>query len=114
MINVNRKGKVAERSFRDLLHAAGYTSARRGQQFAGGTDSPDVICAELSAFHFEVKNRERGNVFAFMQQAERDAGAAKIPIVAMRRNLHPFLVVIRSRDFFTLLRNCDPAALTTH
>ncbi len=113
-MNSNTKGKRGERAWRDELRAAGYTSARRGQQYAGGTDSPDVICAELSAFSFEVKHRERGNVFAYMAQAERDAGAAKMPIVAMRRNLHPFLIVIRAQDFFTLLRNCDLSALTTH
>lgn len=93
------------------LRAAGWTSARRGQQYTGTPDSPDVICPELDGFHFEVKHTERGNPFAFMEQAARDAGAAKIPTVAMRRNLQPFIVILRAEDFFAMLRNCDLRAL---
>ena len=110
-INSRNKGKRGERAWRDELRAAGWMSARRGQQFAGSPDSPDVVCEELGFIHHEVKHSERGNPFAFMAQAERDAGAGKIPVVAMRRNLHPFLVLMRAPDYFALLRCCDLAEL---
>ena len=105
------KGKRAERSFRDHLRAAGWTGARRGVQYCGTPDSPDVICPELDGFHFEVKHTERGNPFEFLAQAIRDAGPSKIPTLAMRRNLHPFIIVLRAEDFFALLKNCDLEAV---
>ena len=40
------KGKVGEREFAELLRAHGF-DARRGQQFAGGADSPDVVSEAL-------------------------------------------------------------------
>ena len=46
MINSRAKGARGERQWRDELRAQGYTD-KRGQQFAGGQDSPDVICEEL-------------------------------------------------------------------
>jgi len=45
-MNSREKGKRGERQWRDELRANGYT-ARRGQQFAGSPDSPDVVCEEL-------------------------------------------------------------------
>ena len=53
-MNSRQKGARGERMWRDELREAGFT-ARRGQQFAGGTDSPDVICEELNNLHMEVK-----------------------------------------------------------
>lgn len=49
MINSRQKGKRGERLWRDQLREQGFT-ARRGQQYAGGIESPDVICEELSIF----------------------------------------------------------------
>ena len=53
-MNSRAKGARGERLWRDELRKEGFT-ARRGQQFAGGTDSPDVICEELKWLHQEVK-----------------------------------------------------------
>jgi Holliday junction resolvase len=114
MIRSKQKGARAERALRDELRTAGWMSARRGQQFKGTPDSPDVICEELDCFRFECKHRERGNdPFAFMEQAARDAGAQKIPIVAMRKNNHAFLVVLQMADFFAMLKSCDLPALAS-
>ena len=106
-MNSRAKGARGERAWRDELRAAGWMSARRGQQFAGSPDSPDVVCPQLSCFHFEVKHCERGNPFEFIAQAVRDAGEEKIPTVAMRRNRQPFIVILRTADFFALLRRCN-------
>jgi hypothetical protein len=40
--------------FRDMFREAGF-EARRGQQFSGGTDSPDVVVPALPDFHWEIK-----------------------------------------------------------
>jgi len=47
-MNSREKGKRGERQWRDELRANGY-AARRGQQFSGSPDSPDVICDGLTA-----------------------------------------------------------------
>ena len=101
-MNSFQKGARAERAWAGKLCEAGY-DARRGRQFAGGPESPDVACSSLELFHFEVKHCERPNPFAFFAQAARDAGAGKIPVVAMKRDGTPFLIVMHSADFLMLL-----------
>ena len=72
-MNSREKGKRGERQWRDELRANGY-GARRGQQFSGSADSPDVVCDALSWIHFEVKAVERLNIEEAMEQARRDCG----------------------------------------
>ena len=102
MVNSRQKGARGERLWASKCREEGY-DARRGQQFAGGTDSPDVICEDLAAFHFEVKNVERFNAWNAMHQAMDDAGE-KMPVVAYKRNHHGWLVVMRADDWFSLVR----------
>ena len=106
-MNSRGKGARCEREWTAELREAGWSKARRGQQYAGGAESPDVICPELSFIHWEVKHCERGNPFEFMAQAVSDAGAGKLPVMAFRRNRHPFLVILRAADAFALLRNSN-------
>ncbi|MDE2098024.1 MAG: hypothetical protein KGL39_12295 [Patescibacteria group bacterium] len=96
-INSRSKGKRGELEFAKLLSGGGYP-ARRGRQFRGTSDSPDVICETLSHFHFEVKRREAGNPYQWMQQAQAECGE-KIPIVVHRRNGKPWLVIMTLDDF---------------
>jgi Holliday junction resolvase len=108
-INSRQKGCAGERAWRDELRAQGYT-ARRGQQFCGGGDSPDVVCEELSSkFHFEVKRVEKLNLTDAMAQAIADAGT-KAPVVAHRRNNAPWMVTMLAADWFKLLREALPVA----
>lgn len=58
-MNSRAKGQRGERELADFITAAGFP-ARRGQQFAGGPDSPDVVCPGLP-FHIEAKRTERLN-----------------------------------------------------
>src|SRR5215470_2380598 len=108
-MNSREKGKRGERQWRDELRAQGY-AARRGQQFSGSPDSPDVVCDSLPWIHFEVKAVERLNIEEAMEQARRDArrdqgsaGASphqKVPIVAHRRNFRAWLVTMEAETFF--------------
>ena len=116
-MNSREKGKRGERQWRDELRANGY-AARRGQQFSGSPDSPDVVCDSLPWIHFEVKAVERLNIEDAMEQARRDArrvgksedrnpkseGAEKVPIVAHRRSFRPWLVTMEAETFFRFLR----------
>ena len=104
-INSRAKGCRGEREWRDQLRAEGY-EARRGQQFSGGTDSPDVICGDLPGLHFEVKRTEGGNPYHWIDQAARDAGS-KMPIVAHKRNGKDWLVMMPAQVFFQLLRETN-------
>lgn len=102
MVNSRQKGARGERMWRDELREAGFT-ARRGQQFAGGTDSPDVICEELKNLHMEVKFVQSLNLDKACEQAERDAGK-KAWIVAHKKNGKHWKVTMDSGTFFQLLR----------
>lgn len=70
--------------------------ARRGQQFAGGNDSPDVI-SSFPGIHLEVKRCERGNPYDWVGQARRDA-QGKCPVVLHRRNNQPWLLIMELSD----------------
>ncbi len=76
-MNSREKGKRGERQWRDELRPTGY-AARRGQQFCGSAESPDVVCDALPWIHFEVKTVERLNIEEAMEQARRDARESKV------------------------------------
>ena len=101
-INSRQKGAAGEREAAELFRFHGYT-ARRGQQFSGGTDSPDVVCKELHEdFHFEIKRTEAGNLYNWMHQAERD-GAGKVPVVMHRRSREDWVAILPAGLFLQLL-----------
>ena len=106
-MNSREKGKRGERQWRDELRANGYV-ARRGQQFAGSAESPDVVCDELRWIHFEVKAVERLNIRDAMDQAMRECGVRKTPIVAHKRSFRGWLVTMEAEVFFKLLRGALP------
>ena len=105
-MNSRAKGARGERQWRDELRANGY-AARRGQQFSGSPDSPDVVCDALPWAHFEVKCVERLNIEDAMDQARRDAGA-KVPLLTHKRNHHRWLVTMDAETFFQFLRGTLP------
>lgn len=99
-INSRSKGKAGELEFAKLLQSRGVT-ARRGQQFAGGTDSPDVV-SNYTDVHFEVKRTESGNLYKWLEQAVRDA-PAKLQVVAHRKNSKDWVAIVPMKDFLALL-----------
>lgn len=100
-LNSREKGKRGERLLRDLFIEHGFP-ARRGQQFAGGTDSPDVIVPDLPDYHLESKFVEKLDVYKAMEQAVRDAGH-KTPLVFHKKSRTDWHVTIRAEDFFELI-----------
>jgi Holliday junction resolvase len=99
-MNSRQKGARGEREWAEVLRSNGF-EARRGQQFSGGTDSPDVVCTELP-FHFEVKRVESLNLQSACEQASRDSGG-KPWVVAHKKNRTPWLITISAETFFQLL-----------
>jgi hypothetical protein len=114
-VNSRNKGKVGEREFASLLRENGY-DARRGQQFSGSPDSPDVVSDALAWLHVEVKRVQNLNLTDACVQAEGDcgrgvpAGHKKPWVVAHRRNHAPWLITMRAEFFFELLREFQPVA----
>lgn len=100
-INSRQKGARGERLLRDVFIEHGFP-ARRGQQFAGGTDSPDVIVPDLPWMHVECKFVENLNIHKAMEQATRDADG-KTPIVFHKKKNEDWLVTLTKEDFFELL-----------
>ncbi len=101
-MNSRRKGKVGEREFAALLREHGF-DARRGQQFSGSPDSPDVVSDALAWLHFEVKRVQNLNLADACVQAAGDSGG-KPWVVAHRRNHQPWLITMRAETFFNFLR----------
>ena len=95
-INSKRKGKIGELEWVNVLKDFGY-QAKRGQQFKGTEDSPDVLCDDLP-IHWEVKRVEALNINKAMTQAKDDAGN-KVPVVAHRKNNSEWLVTLSAKDF---------------
>ncbi len=99
-----RGEREAARAWTDVFGVA----ARRGQQFAGGTESPDVITG-MAGIHVEVKRVEAGNPYVWMDQAVRDAGK-NAPVVLHRRNNKPWLLIVRLDDAPRLAKAIAQAA----
>lgn len=99
-INSKAKGKRAELEIAALLREYGF-DARRGVQYHGGEDSPDVL--GLPGVHIEVKHVEKLNIIEAMAQADRDCGD-NMPAVFHRRNRTPWLVTLHFNDFINLYK----------
>lgn len=102
-INSCAKGKVGERELVNFLKERGILG-RRGQQYEGSSDSPDVIAHGcLTGFHLEVKRVQAGSLYSWLDQACKDADLAKVPVVAHRRNNKRWVAILDLRDFVNLV-----------
>jgi Holliday junction resolvase len=114
-INARQKGKRGEREFRDVLRAAGYCKARRGQQFSGEQGNPDVICPELPSIHWEVKRCQASQPYKWLSQASYDGMSlvvngtivSRIPVVAHKQNGKQWIAILPMDDFLEIVRRSD-------
>jgi Holliday junction resolvase len=105
-INSRRKGVAGELELAAYLRGFGHI-ATRGQQHKGSADSPDVICPTLANVHLECKRVEAGNLYTWLDQAQRDsAGSGKIPVVAHRKNRKDWVAILPLSDLLLLLEEC--------
>lgn len=102
MTNGCQKGKRGERGWRDVLRSLGWAGARRGRQYSGSPESPDVVNG-IPGTHVEVKWVEQLSLYDAVDQAVRDAGSS-VPYVAHRRNRRPWLVTVRASDLLAFCR----------
>lgn len=99
--NSNQKGKRGEREAAELLRKFGF-EARRGQQYAGGNDSPDVVHS-MRGFHVEVKRTERFLLWDAMAQAKADRKPGEDVLILHRANNKPWVVVMDAEEFLRLM-----------
>ena len=104
------RGKRGELMLRDVLRAAGWPGAERGQQRAGGADSPDVRGGPVGV-HFECKFVERLRARVALDQARADSGPGDVPIVAWKRAREPWVAILGLDDLLDLLREIELARI---
>lgn len=104
-LNSKQKGARGERMWRDFLRLFGF-EARRGQQFSGNPEAPDVI-SNVVGVHWEVKHVEKLNIRDAMEQALRDCGES-VPIIAHKTNRQGWLCTIQAGDLLMMLQRMQP------
>lgn len=97
------KGKRGERELANVLKSYGY-NAKRGVQYHGGEDSPDVV--GLPGVHIECKRTERLDLYGAMAQAKADSGENK-PAVMHRKNNCEWVVIQPLKDWIELYREWE-------
>jgi hypothetical protein len=101
-----QKGKRGEREcaaeLGELLGLA-EGAARRGVQFAGGPDSPDVVLDGV-AIHVEAKRVERLQLWAAIEQAKKDSPPGKTPVVWHKANRRGSVVIVETAMLVDLAR----------
>lgn len=96
MTHSKRKGSRGELQAASEVRRLFGVEARRGRQFSGSDDSPDIR-TEIPKVHFEVKRAETFRLYSALEQAIRDAGE-NIPVVLHRQNNQPWVAVVRLDD----------------
>ena len=85
------KGNKAELESAKEIARLFNCKARRGQQFSGNKDAPDIVTS-IEGVHFEVKRCEYLSVYKSVEQAKEDA-EDNIPVVLYRKNRGKWLVI---------------------
>lgn len=85
MINSKAKGKLGELEVVHLLKKLGF-KARRGVQYRGTPDSPDVVIDGIVNIHIEVKKNRTMRIGGTLwkkalKQCKREAGSEQIPLL---------------------------------
>jgi len=105
--NSREKGARAEREVAQILKNYGF-SARRGQQYSGGSDSPDVFVEGFRGkFHLEVKRTESFQLEKSLKQARSDSGEGEVPVVVHRKNNNDWVAVLDFELFLTLIKELE-------
>lgn len=99
------KGKRGERECRDELAAVLGLSPgdaiRRGCQFQGGPDSPDVVIDGVP-IHVEAKRTERLALWPAVDQAKADAPTGSVPCVWHKPNRRGSVVIVETERLYDL------------
>lgn len=103
-INSKAKGIRGELMFAAVLKEHGW-DARRGQQFSGSPDSPDVL--GLPGHHVEVKFTEKLSIRDAVVQCTKDAGLLEVPLVAFKAKGRRWLAILDMQDYLIMVRELE-------
>jgi hypothetical protein len=98
-----QKGKRGEREAAAELGAILGVDARRGVQYQGGPDSPDVVLDGVP-IHVEAKRTERLSLWAAIEQAKADAPAGAVPIVWHKCNRRESVLILETSQLLALAK----------
>ena len=90
------KGKRGEREASKAIQQHLGVAARRGQQYCGSPDSPDVITS-IDGVAIEVKRCETVAIHRWMDKAVADS-PGDVPVIIHRKNNTDWLVTLRLGD----------------
>lgn len=102
MVNSKAKGKAGELEAAKFLKKHGF-EARRGQQFKGTTDSPDVVHS-IPGVHLEVKRVEAFRLYDALEQAEQERSNEQVPVVMHRKNRAEWVVIMYAEDWLDWMK----------
>ncbi len=105
-----RKGAAGELEAAAALNRVLGTHLRRGRQYHGGPDSPDLT-GDVPGLHVEVKRTERLRLWEALEQARQDASVDQVPVVMHRANKKPWVVIVEVEMLIRLLDVVDEARL---
>ena len=94
------KGARGERKLAEAIRAHGYEASRNARN---GISSED-ISHTVPGVHIECKHQEQWQIPAWLRQAEEDCTPEKIPVVAFKKNGHPWRVVLPLDYWLTLVK----------
>lgn len=96
-MNSRQKGARGERQWAKFLKEEMGVEARRGCQFSGSPDSPDVVSSD--GIHWEVKRTQTISINQALSQAIKDANDKKLPAVAWKKNRQDWVIILRAKDW---------------
>jgi len=96
------KGKRGELELAKEVSRLFNCEARRGRQFKGTPDSPDIETS-IEGVQWECKRTEALSLYPVIEKAILDSGD-DVPVVAHRRSNKPWLVVVRLNDLPCLVK----------
>lgn len=107
-INSRQKGAAGEREFAAYLRDYGY-AARRGQQFSGHPDAPDVVTDLDDQVFFDVKRTEVTAPLKWLAKAAEDSGDKKrLHVIAWRKNGAEWVAMLPMKQLMLLICALHP------
>lgn len=98
------KGKRGEREASNFFKSYGYDT-KRGVQYHGGPDSPDV--AGLPDVHLEVKRVQALRLYDALSQSIGDADGSELPVVMHRKDREGWVIIQPIEDWMLLYEGAE-------
>ncbi len=108
MTNSRRKGAEAELEAAKAMAEHLSVEARRGRQFQGGPESPDVKHS-IPGVHVEVKRTEALRLTEALEQVDAEKDPCDIGVILHRKNRGPWLVILKLEDVKDFVCSLDAA-----